>query len=368
MVPAIALVPQSDKGSEEGNASLRILMDKSPAVAWMKDEGGRYVYVNEPLERTFHHCRDDIRGKTDFDRFPEETVRQVRENDRLVLSTGRPTRLIEDAPTPHGPVHTWMVLKFPFEDTAGHRLIAGLAVDITELQTLEAELMERLRKTEELNAELATDNARLRELASIDGLTGLKNYSHFCEALDSACSLAVRRGDPLSVLMVDVDHFEQFNESFGRQSGDDVLSTLATILRTAVRSCDLVARYVDGDFVILLPDTGLGGSRQVAERLRVTVERYDWPLRPITVSIGVATKIGGTLDPAELVKQADHALSRAKRADRNRVIHYRLLGRVSGTCRKPRSLRYTPRDVIRREPESGRRVAAPAERHDLTPE
>jgi diguanylate cyclase (GGDEF)-like protein/PAS domain S-box-containing protein len=330
MVPAIALVPQSEKGSEEGDASLGILMDKSPAVAWMKDEAGRYFYVNEPLERTFHHCLDDIWGKTDFDRFPEEAARQVRENDRLVLATGRPPRLIEDAPTPHGQVHIWMVIKFPFEDSAGHRLIAGLAVDITELKTLEVELSERLRKSEELVSELATANVRLRELASTDDLTGLKNYSHFCEALDAAFSLAVRRGDPLSVLMVDVDRFKQFIESFGRQSGDDVLSTLATILRTAVRSCDLVARYVDEEFVILLPDTGMSGSREVAERLRVTVERYDWPLRPVTVSIGVATKIGGTLEPAELVKQADHALYRAKRAGRNRVIHYRMFGRGPG--------------------------------------
>jgi diguanylate cyclase (GGDEF)-like protein/PAS domain S-box-containing protein len=331
MVQGIARVPENEKQLEATESSFRILMDKSPALAWIKDEAGRYVYVNELLERAFHLCLDDILGKTDLDRFPQETAWQVRENDRLVLSTGRPTRLIEDAPTPDGQVHTWMVIKFPFEDTAGHRLIGGLAVDITELKTLEVELTERLRRTEELNSDLATDNARLRELASTDALTGLKNYRHFSEVLDSAFSLAVRRGEPLSVLMVDVDHFKQFHDSYGHQSGDDVLSTLATILRTAVRSHDLVARYGGEEFVILLPDTGLSGSREVAERLRVTVERYDWPLRPVTVSIGVATKVGGTLDPAELVKQADHALYRAKRAGRNRVIHYRLFGRVPGT-------------------------------------
>jgi diguanylate cyclase (GGDEF)-like protein/PAS domain S-box-containing protein len=330
MVPSIARVAETEKEWEGGEACFRILMDKSPAIAWIKDEAGRYVYVNEPLERAFHLRLDEIRGKTDFDRFPEETARQVRENDRLVLSTGRPARLIEDAPTPDGRAHTWMVIKFPFEDTAGHRLVGGLAVDITELKTLEVELTERLRQTEELISELATDNARLRELASTDGLTGLKNYRHFCQALESAHSFAVRKGEPLSVLMADVDHFKKFNDSFGHQSGDDALCTLATILRTAVRSYDLVARYGGEEFVFLLPETALSGSRVVAERLRVAVERYDWPLRPITVSIGVATMMGATRDPAELVKQADHALYRAKRAGRNQVIHYRLFRRVPG--------------------------------------
>ena len=322
MVQGVARVAEIEKPSEGGEASFRILMDKSPAVAWMKDEAGRYVYVNEPLERAFHLRLDDIRGKTDFDRFPEETAQRVCENDRLVLSTGRPTQLIEDAPTPDGQVHTWMVIKFPFADAAGHRLIGGLAVDITELKMLEVELTERLRKTEELNSELATDNARLRELASTDGLTGLKNYRHFCEVLDSACSLAARQGEPLSVLMVDVDLFKQFNDSFGHQSGDDVLSTLATLLRTSVRSHDLVARYGGEEFVILLPATDLSGSRVVAERLRVAVERYAWPLRRVTVSIGVATMMEAPRVPADLVKKADHALYRAKRMGRNRVEHY----------------------------------------------
>jgi diguanylate cyclase (GGDEF)-like protein len=169
---------------------------------------------------------------------------------------------------------------------------------------------------------LATDNARLRELATTDGLTGLKNYRHFAEALKSAFSLAVCRGKPFSVVMVDVDHFKAFNDGFGHQSGDDVLSTLATILRTTVRRQDLVARYGGEEFVILLPETDLSGSRVVAERLRVAVERHPWPLRGVTVSLGVATMTAATRAPCELVKQADNALYRSKRMGRNRVSHY----------------------------------------------
>jgi PAS domain S-box-containing protein len=195
MIHGLALVAELEKEFDEGEAAFRTLMDRSLAVAWIKDEVGRYVYVNEPLERAFHLRLNEIRGKTDFDRYPEEKARQVRENDQLVLATGRPTSLIEDVPTPDGGGHTWMVIKFRFQDSDGERLIGGLAVDITELKTLEVELMERLRKTEELNGELAMVSARLRELASMDRLTGLKNYRHFREALDSAFARAVQQGD-----------------------------------------------------------------------------------------------------------------------------------------------------------------------------
>src|SRR4051794_21934421 len=314
--------PLLDEGFRETEACFRAFMDHSPAVAWMKDEDGRYIYANEPMLLIYHTRMEELRGKTDFDWLPRETARHVRDNDRLVLTTGRPARLVETTPTPDGRTHTWMVIKFPFEDAAGRRLVGGMAVDVTELKALEAQLAEQLERANELNAELLRANTRLTELAATDGLTGLKNYRHFREVLDSTWSLAIRQGRPLSVAMLDVDEFKRYNDAFGHQAGDDVLCTLSTVLRATVRRHDLVARYGGEEFILLLPDTGLSASRVAAERLRVAVERYDWPLRAVTVSVGVATLDEGTRDPTGLIERADNSLYRSKRGGRNRVTHY----------------------------------------------
>jgi PAS domain S-box-containing protein len=190
---------------EEGETSLRALMDQSPAIAWIKDEEGRYVYLNEPAERLFDVRLGDIRGKTDRDRFPEDDARCLRQNDQWVLATARSMRLIKEVQTPDGRVHTRVVIKFPFGEAIGRQFVGDMAVDITELQSFEARLRERLRVVHGRNIELARANDRLRELATTDGLTGLRNHRFFWEALDSAYSYAVRKARPLSLLMVDVD-------------------------------------------------------------------------------------------------------------------------------------------------------------------
>jgi diguanylate cyclase (GGDEF)-like protein/PAS domain S-box-containing protein len=321
MIQALAFDTDIEKAMEAGEAGFRALMDKSQSIAWMKDEEGHYLYVNEPFERIFDVRFADICGKTDFDCFSEETARHVWKNDQLVLSTGHPLRLIEDTPAADGHVHTWLAVKFPFQVEGGRRLVGGVAVDITELKAFEVQLAERLRKANELNSELTRANAQLMKLATTDGLTGLKNYRHFRESLESAFYLAVRQGRTLTVAMLDVDEFKAYNDTFGHQSGDEVLCTISTILQTTVRGHDLVARYGGEEFLVLLPNTGLSASCVAAERLRVAVERYDWRLRPVTVSIGVASMTEVTCDPAELVRQADGALYRSKRSGRNRVTH-----------------------------------------------
>ena len=118
-------------------------MNNSPAVAFMKDELGRFVYINQSLERVFDIKLSDIKGKTDFDWLPEETARQVRENDARVRATGEPTEVIETVPTADGNLHYWLVVKFPFQDSAGQICVGGIAVDITDRKRAENELQER---------------------------------------------------------------------------------------------------------------------------------------------------------------------------------------------------------------------------------
>lgn len=131
---------QLEVALQESEARFQAFMNNSPTLAFMKDEAGRMVYVNESLERVFNIKLANLRGKTDFDWLPEETARQVTENDAQVLATGETVQLLETVPTPDGSLHYWLVFKFPFQDSDGRKYVGGVAVDITERKQMEEEL------------------------------------------------------------------------------------------------------------------------------------------------------------------------------------------------------------------------------------
>ncbi len=169
---------------------------------------------------------------------------------------------------------------------------------------------------------LARQNARLAELATTDDLTGLKNRRRFHEDLNVFFSLSARRSEPLSLVMIDLDQFKAYNDSFGHPAGDLILSALAEILRENIREHDVAARYGGEEFVVLLPSTDAHEANALAERLRERIENRGWPLRGVTASLGVATS-GPTIASIEaLIEAADQALYLAKRKGRNRVCRY----------------------------------------------
>jgi diguanylate cyclase (GGDEF)-like protein len=177
----------------------------------------------------------------------------------------------------------------------------------------------RAKEAHDLIAEM---NQRLAELATTDGLTGVRNHRHFREVLDTAVAFAARKQLPLSVIMLDVDHFKKINDAFGHGVGDDVLCTLAQILRTKVREYDTVARYGGEEFAILLPITDADAGRALAERLRATIADHPWPSGQVTISLGVATMHEPEEEVDKLVEQADQALYHSKKSGRNRVTHH----------------------------------------------
>lgn len=214
------------------------------------------------------------------------------------------------------------------------RGVAISDIDITERRKLERKVLEQLRALTELNLELqngqkelARANAKLEKLAATDSLTGLRNRRFFQDTVIRQFSFAERHRLPLSLMMIDVDRFKPYNDCFGHPAGDELLRVLARLLEHGVRNHDCIARYGGEEFVVLLPTTGIAGSKDVAERLRQAVEEYGWYLRPVTISVGIATFTPGDaeqgLDHAqELVKAADKALYLAKRNGRNQVQHY----------------------------------------------
>ncbi len=213
-----------------------------------------------------------------------------------------------------------MHLRTQYEDEI---LRAKKAADeATRLQVqANAALKEARAALESKQAELVEANARLEALATLDGLTGLKNRRIFQEQLVFQIALAKRTASPLSVLLIDVDHFKRINDTFGHLMGDRYLQAMATILQQHSRDVDIVARYGGEEFVIVLLNTNQIDAMSVAEKLRRTVETESWPMTAITISIGVSTLSQDVHDETRLLSSADQALYRSKERGRNCVTH-----------------------------------------------
>jgi diguanylate cyclase (GGDEF)-like protein len=192
------------------------------------------------------------------------------------------------------------------------KALEDLGKHMQERASYEQRLEAYQLRLEEINASLSIDS-------QTDKLTGLSNRRYFDEILAEEHDRACRRGKPLSLLMLDVDHFKSFNDTFGHSAGDQTLRVVAKILADSKRTNDHVARYGGEEFVALLPDTTEEGAVILAERIRKGIQNYNWQVRPVTVSVGVCTFPGGDSSPSQLIEGADAALYVSKEAGRNRV-------------------------------------------------
>ncbi len=183
----------------------------------------------------------------------------------------------------------------------------------------EIERRERQAHKARQDAALLQSNAKWEAMATQDGLTGLKNRRAFDERLQAEFQRATQENTSLSLMLLDVDKFKHFNDTFGHPAGDEVLKRVAGLLQSGTRSSGFVARYGGEEFVVLLPDTGLEDALVTAERLRASIEGAYWPQREVTASIGVASWSQEMTTTAQLVSAADGALYESKGAGRNRV-------------------------------------------------
>jgi diguanylate cyclase (GGDEF)-like protein len=182
-----------------------------------------------------------------------------------------------------------------------------------------AVVLSRLRRQRN---ELAAARAELTRLALTDPLTGLANRRHFDGVLASELSRTARYEGATSLALVDLDHFKAFNDRHGHPAGDAALSEVAALLRERVRSHDTVARLGGEEFAVLMVGAGPEAAYRTAERIRASVNAREFgpsALR-ISISIGVATAPENGCTPAELVREADRALYRAKAAGRNTIV------------------------------------------------
>ena len=185
-------------------------------------------------------------------------------------------------------------------------------------RSLQSELAEAREELEQQRRQLASLVAEART----DALTGLPNRRSFDEELGRRLDQWRRNQVPLSLLLIDIDHFKAINDRFGHPTGDAALRWTAQIVRGALREMDVPARYGGEEFAAILPGTQLSGASNVAERLRATIAARtfdeDAARLAVTVSIGVSTSLADD-SPAGLISRADEALYQAKQHGRNRA-------------------------------------------------
>lgn len=464
---------------QQSEERFKAFMNNSPAVAFMKDEEGRFVYINELFERCFNMKMADLVGKTDFDVWPQELALQYRENDRAVLAADKTLEIVEVVPNPDGDIRHWLSFKFPYRDICGQRLLGGIAIDITDRLQAEAleeandklsrsvqELKQRnhefaqlgqlsdflqacktveeaysalellvpplfpqthggvflINDSKNLVEDIATwgsepfpsqelfapdecwalrrgrihhttkahsklrcshihsnstpasslcipmtaqgkamgvlylslveseefieskqqlgvmvadhialslANLKLRQTLqnqSIrDVLTGLFNRRYLEESLERELYRCDRNKKSLGVIMLDVDHFKAFNDTFGHSAGDAVLSELGQFLQTHIRKSDIACRYGGEELTLILPEASveivLERAQAICEGVKdLQVHHRRQLLGTISLSLGVAMFPEHGITVEALLRAADAALYHAKREGRDRVI------------------------------------------------
>jgi diguanylate cyclase (GGDEF)-like protein len=192
-----------------------------------------------------------------------------------------------------------------------------------DLQELKARLRagKRILKLQE---QVVMAREQLRVQATFDSLTGLFNRMAVLEALDREVSRSNREKKPLAVIMADLDHFKEINDTYGHQTGDEVLVETARRMLGSLRAYDCVGRYGGEEFLVVAPGSDLSGAAELAERLRHSISSRPVCVGdiqiPVTLSLGMAISKLNLNQADQLLRQADEALYTAKRAGRNRVV------------------------------------------------
>jgi diguanylate cyclase len=213
------------------------------------------------------------------------------------------------------------------KDREGLRVIVeSLVTTASEMKESNTALEARLSASREEINQLQENLATVRNESLTDPLTGLANRKHFDDRLDKTVEAAAERSEPLSMVMIDIDHFKSFNDTWGHLIGDQVLRLVAMSLKQNVKGQDIAARYGGEEFAVILPNTVLRSALTVADHIRRAVMSKELMKRStgqnlgrVTISLGVATLRKGDT-PQTLIARADGCLYAAKRNGRNRVI------------------------------------------------
>jgi diguanylate cyclase (GGDEF)-like protein/PAS domain S-box-containing protein len=302
----------------------RLALQNAPCPILITDAQGTILLANDAAEQLLGYDKGELVGQ------PVEVLltgglRDVHVQHREEFMESPHRRLMGDRPdlvarAKNGEVIPVEVGLSPVETPSGLLVVCGIT-DLTARMRTQA----RMAEVTDL---LEKKNEKLLQIVATDTLTGLKSRQAFFDHLDVQIEVSIRHARPLSILMLDIDHFKAYNDTFGHLAGDEILQQMGEVLMAVARRSDFVGRLGGEEFGIILPETGREGARVLAERFRAAIEACEWPRRGITMSVGAVTWAFDqpvprprAPDAAEILEGADQALYWSKKKGRNRVTH-----------------------------------------------
>lgn len=301
------LAPDSEARRQASEAilylRLQTAIDTLPSPIFMKDSGGRYIACNKAFEEYIGLPRAQVIGSTVYDVAPAELAAIYEKADQELLGRGGTQSYESRVRYADGSYRDVMFHKSVFYDPNSKvDGISGTMLDISERKQLEKQL------------EIA---------AATDFLTGISNLRTFYELAGQEFRRFVRNGGDLTLIVIDLDHFKEINDSLGHAAGDDALRAFVAVVRDNLRDQDIFARAGGDEFRIVLPGTHLAGAQQVAERIRTAVGQLSVTSSRGTTGLSISAGICSCLPADEslddVVSRADAELYKAKAAGRNRI-------------------------------------------------
>lgn len=345
LIYAIARDIDKRKAKERRLSQLADIVEHSMDAIISHTAKGIIISWNKGAEQIYGYTADEMIGKYVLQLFPEQQKNELNQIIRQV-ELGNPVQQFET--THQTKDHSLIAMSLTYAPvlSSSNALIGVSCIgrDIThqkqiweelQLHRKELDLLVELRTQElaETNVKLYKEiedrkraEEQLRLLSHKDALTNLFNRRRFFELLESEYNRAKRYGLALSLLVIDIDFFKSINDTYGHSAGDDVLKSFSALGLSLFRSVDVFARTGGEEFIVLLPETGLPGAKDVAERFRCAVENLQIDAGEnyihITISTGIITMTKQIRSIEELITKGDKALYAAKKAGRNRWLVY----------------------------------------------
>jgi diguanylate cyclase (GGDEF)-like protein/PAS domain S-box-containing protein len=304
----------------------RVLLDESSDPIFMFDQEGTYVYVNRAFAEGVNRKLDEIIHKRIWDVFQKDEADKRFAVVRWVFEN-RETRIIEvRVPRTDGDRYYITTVKPVLNADGNVTSVICISKEITERKRMEEELRHANEQLAAHLAEIESLHETLREQAIRDPLTGLYNLRFLAESMKREIAQALRDDVPLSVVLMDIDHFKKFNDTYGHKTGDEVLQALGKILSSHTRAGDIACRYGGEEFMIIMPSAHAAEAYKRAEQWREEFMSaqiiHKGQALSATLSAGVATFPDHGATDDEIWRAADNALYKAKSAGRNCVILY----------------------------------------------